>query len=268
MQVTGDLRYVTPGEYAAFADRQQRRAGATPHSTPMPRRSSHFYHQRDPSLSRQGDPRRLDRRPIRSARSSIQRPGRRPANLAAGRRACRPSAKVGDTLFVHGGISANYALVPLDEINRRARAALQPATVSEAAIINDPMGPLWYRGLITRAGGAPRPRPRRRSTAELDGVAARARGQAAGHRPHARPQGHRHPARRQAGPDRYRHLALLQGQARLAGDPRRPGDPPCSDQERADETDADALLRVGGAARRPRRAAAAEPAKPLFAPTT
>ena len=61
---------------------------------------------------------------------------------------------IGDTLFVHGGISAAYATMPLDEINRRVAAALTAREIAPESIINDPMGPLWYRGLITRAKGA------------------------------------------------------------------------------------------------------------------
>jgi hypothetical protein len=61
-------------------------------------------------------------------------------------------ARVGDTLFVHGGISAKYSLVPMVEINRQARVAIQAGDSSPEAIINDEMGPLWYRGLISRAG--------------------------------------------------------------------------------------------------------------------
>ena len=58
---------------------------------------------------------------------------------------------LGDSLFVHGGISATYAQVPLDQINRRVAAALAAREIAPESIINDQMGPLWYRGLLTRA---------------------------------------------------------------------------------------------------------------------
>ena len=50
MQVTGDFRYVTAGEYAAFADRQSkaRREAAFDANA---KAIIDFYHQRDPSLS-------------------------------------------------------------------------------------------------------------------------------------------------------------------------------------------------------------------------
>ena len=153
MQVTGDLRYVSPGEYAAFADRNSkaRRDAAFDANA---KAIIDFYHQRDPSLSPKAiraewittNP--LGKVEHVAAWSPSGELGQWAASLPA-------AVKVGDTLFVHGGISANYALVPLVEINRRARVAMQAGDASDAAIINDQMGPLWYRGLVTRAGEAP-----------------------------------------------------------------------------------------------------------------
>lgn len=157
MQVTGDYRYVTPGEYAAFADRQSkaRRDAAFEANA---KAIIAFYHQRDPSLSPKAirdewittNP--LGKVEYVAAWSPTGELGRWAATLPA-------AAKVGDTLFVHGGISAKYALVPLLEINRRARTAMIAGDASDEAIINDPMGPLWYRGLVTRAGEPAAGRP-------------------------------------------------------------------------------------------------------------
>ena len=165
MQVTGDFRYVTPGEYAAFADRQstKRRDAAFDANA---KAIIDFYRQRDPSLSPKAiraewittNP--LGKVEYVTAWAPSGELGRWAATLPA-------LAKVGDTLFVHGGISAKFALVPLPEINRRARAALIAGDASDEAIINDPMGPLWYRGLVTRAGEPAAGRPT--MVAELDG---------------------------------------------------------------------------------------------------
>ena len=48
--------------------------------------------------------------------------------------------KLGDTLFVHGGISAVYAALPIEEINRQVAAALKAQDATPTAIINDPRG--------------------------------------------------------------------------------------------------------------------------------
>ncbi len=149
MNVTGDLRYVDPGEYAAFRDEHSEALRAAVwdangklfianykakypamidkdiradwfHATPL----GMLEHQR--AWAPGGDL------------------GRWAATLPA-------IAKIGDTLFVHGGISLPYtAMGGLDEINRRVRTAVAAADTSPNAILTDPLGPLWYRGLITR----------------------------------------------------------------------------------------------------------------------
>lgn len=149
MNVTGDLRYVDPGEYAAFADRQSER-----------RRTAFYEANAQAIIAR-----------YRVLSPELDADGVRKAWMAAtplgmiehqaswgpkgdlGRWAASLPAivKVGDSLFAHGGLSAPYtAMGGIDEINRRVRLALQAGDKAPGAIINDPLGPLWYRGLITR----------------------------------------------------------------------------------------------------------------------
>jgi hypothetical protein len=56
--------------------------------------------------------------------------------------------KINGTLFVHGGISAEYAHLSIDEINRRVAVAMANADDTASSILDDPLGPLWYRGLV------------------------------------------------------------------------------------------------------------------------
>ena len=69
--------------------------------------------------------------------------------------------RLGTSLFVHGGLSPAYAAMPIDEINRRVAASLAARETAPNAIINDPLGPLWYRGLAGMA--APETSRHRRS---------------------------------------------------------------------------------------------------------
>ena len=55
--------------------------------------------------------------------------------------------KVGDTLFLHGGISPPYATLPIEEINTRITPALATDTPATEPLLIDEDGPLWYRGL-------------------------------------------------------------------------------------------------------------------------
>ena len=150
MQVIGDYRYVTPGEYAAFSDRQSK-ARRDAAFTANAKAIIDYYHVKDASLSPKAiralwvTDTPLGKVEHNTAWAPTGELGRWVATLPA-------VAKVGDTLFVHGGISAKYALVPLDEINRRARAAIIADDSTDEAIINDQMGPLWYRGLLLRGG--------------------------------------------------------------------------------------------------------------------
>jgi len=155
MQVTGDLRYVHPGEYAAFADRQSERRRDQAYEANKASIEAYFR-TKDATLSPAA---------IKAMWIAETPLGKVEHNTAWGPNgdlgkwaSSLPAvAKVGSTLFAHGGISANYALVPMSEVNRRARIALETGTSDRAAIINDEFGPLWYRGLVTGTGAGGRP---------------------------------------------------------------------------------------------------------------
>ena len=155
MVMTGDLRYVDPGEYAAFVT----------HSSEAVRQRAFelnreaieaSYRRRSPDMSPAA---------IRAAWLANTPLGQIEHQLAwapdgrLGKWALsNPAAvKIGDTLFVHAGISQVYAALPLEEINRRVRDALAARAQDPASIINDPLGPLWYRGLIMRTADTEQP---------------------------------------------------------------------------------------------------------------
>ena len=161
MMMTGDLRYVHPGEYAAFADLNSERLRTL------------TYEANQAAIETAYRVRMAGASPAAIRDHWIKT---HPLGMLEHQRAWRPDgelgqwalsnpalARIGDTLFVHGGISAAYAALPLDEINRRVAAALKAQDEAPTAIINDPMGPLWYRGLIhSEATAVPR------NTQEID----------------------------------------------------------------------------------------------------
>ena len=157
MMMTGDLRYVHPGEYAAFADRRsdERRAG--------------FYRANRGAIEAAY---RINAPLLQSDEIRLRWTKATPPGMIEYRQAWTPSGelgrwtlghravdRLGDSLFVHGGISAAYATIPIDEINRRVIAALTAGDETPQAIINDEMGPLWYRGLVTRTTEAEATKP-------------------------------------------------------------------------------------------------------------
>jgi hypothetical protein len=177
MNLLGDNRYTTPGEYAAFVDSQSAA------------RRDRLYDAHRAQLEaayRAQDPK------ITPEQVRAQWIAEHPLGWAEHRLAWSPSGelgkwasanpaivKIGRTLFVHGGLSAEYAKQPLDLVNKRVATAMAAADDSPASVLNDPLGPLWYRGLIMkdadadaeRAAAKP-PMPLITSEQELDAVLA------------------------------------------------------------------------------------------------
>lgn len=146
MNVLGDLRYVTPGEYAAFATGQS-----------AARREAYFAQNRDRILA--------DYRKVKSKLSEdeirLAWLGKTPLGWVEHREAWAPKgelgqwasrspaiARIGDTLFVHGGISIETAGDPIERVNREVAKAMAAADDRPDSPLNNPLGPLWYRGLI------------------------------------------------------------------------------------------------------------------------
>jgi hypothetical protein len=140
MNVHGDLRYVIPAEFAAFR---------TPDSARL--RDALFERDREeraakglPALGDADRARWDSDHPLgwiehRLAYSPRGRYGGWIAGLEA-------VLKLGDTLFVHGGVSPKYADFPLDVLNDRVRQELREADRLTAVVTTDPDGPLWFRG--------------------------------------------------------------------------------------------------------------------------
>jgi hypothetical protein len=163
MNIIGDLRYTAPADFAAYA---------TPGSAALRERAfaakkaaiEASYRARDPSLTAQA---------IHDSWIKATPLGWVEQRLAwapdgdIGRWVIRNPAValVGGNLFVHGGISAEYSKRSMADLNAAVAAALKATDSSPASILSDPLGPLWYRGLISRdpkvteiaSGGPPRP---------------------------------------------------------------------------------------------------------------
>ena len=148
MNMLGDLRYTTPGEFAAFAN-----------SGSAARRGALYqeYHTQIETVYRAINP-KMTPDAIEEAWIKVtplgwveQRAAWKPdGELGSWARSNPAVIKIGDTVFVHGGISAEYSKISIDEINRRVAAALTAVDDSDKSILNDQLGPLWYRGLAGR----------------------------------------------------------------------------------------------------------------------
>jgi hypothetical protein len=143
MNLLGDLRYVSTGEYEAFRG---------PDSAAL----------RDRAFALLADPTRREDEAYRQ-----QWDAEHPLGWVEHRVAFGPKgrygrwlrsrdvvARIGDSAFLHGGISPKYAALTADEINARVRREMADERALSAGLAVDGEGPLWYRGLATDAEAA------------------------------------------------------------------------------------------------------------------
>jgi hypothetical protein len=146
MNMTGDLRYVTAADFAAYADSKSERLRQKTYEANKVQIEASFR-QKDPAMTSEA---------IKVAWLAATPPG-----VLEHQAAWSPTGRIGrwvvgnpavalidGNLFLHGGIGLAYAHLTVDEINRQVAAALTMQATAPEAIINDPAGPLWYRGLV------------------------------------------------------------------------------------------------------------------------
>jgi hypothetical protein len=148
MNMTGDLRYTVPADFAAFATRDSAALRDRLYEAKKAEIEAK-YRAAEPSIA----PADIRDRWLKATPLGWveQRLAWAPGG-EIGRWIVRNPAVVvvGDTLFAHGGLSTEYSKLSLEAINGKVAAALKSADRSPNSILTDPLGPLWYRGLVTR----------------------------------------------------------------------------------------------------------------------
>lgn len=148
MNLIGDLRYATAGEFTAFANAQSRA-----------RRDAFFSENRNSILkSYRANDAKLSEAAIRGAWIAKTPLGWVEHRLAwsptgeIGQWVARNPAivKIGTYLFAHGGISAETTERSISTVNRDIARAMERADSSDTSPLENPLGPLWYRGLLGR----------------------------------------------------------------------------------------------------------------------
>jgi len=145
MNVMDDLRYVHPGEYKAFKSRNSKTL------------RSNYYKQVVAYLT---ETLPKDERPSFDRKWRKEWEAKHPLGYVEHRMAWAPTgtygewvmerpavAIVGDSLFVHGGISPEYADMSVDEMNAAVHEAMAAGYANaDDSILYDADGPLWFRG--------------------------------------------------------------------------------------------------------------------------
>jgi len=139
MNVLGDLRYIHPGEYAAFrsSNSKEMQERAWKALSDSARRGDAAYRAQW-----------LSEHPLGwvEHRFAFEGNGR----YASWIRGNNAVLKVNDYLFLHGGIGPKYVDTTLAALNAGVRRALDAGSQPPAGnMAEDPEGPLWYRGLAS-----------------------------------------------------------------------------------------------------------------------
>ncbi|MDX2233404.1 MAG: metallophosphoesterase [Hyphomonadaceae bacterium] len=150
MNITGDLRYVSPGEYRAFVDLASAR-----------KRDAYFREVvrairegRGPGKSRVVDDAFRDEWERKHPLGFVEHRQAWATDGQYGRWIASHDAviRINDTLYMHAGIGPAFPDAPREVINEAVRAALQSRPVPAFAdILDHPEGPLWYRGFAINA---------------------------------------------------------------------------------------------------------------------
>ncbi len=163
MNITGDLRYVHPGEYEAFETRNSKQLRNNYYAyvvkTTEQQRKALLASGRDASHLPVGDDdfKRdwYTEHPLGFVehRLAWQKGGALFEWIAAHNTVIR----INDVLFLHGGLSAELLPLSITDINERVRAELNREAFEGEPLGTAQNGPLWYRGLARGDEAAKRP---------------------------------------------------------------------------------------------------------------
>ena len=150
MNVTGDLRYTSAGEFDAFRTKSSEALREKLFDLNRAAIIS-FYQQKTPGISdTDAKAKWFESEPLGKIE---QRHAWGPKGEIGQWIATKPAiVKLQCTIFVHGGLSVETAARPMDAVNAEVDAELAKGESTKPSILTDPLGPLWYRGNIMRGG--------------------------------------------------------------------------------------------------------------------
>jgi hypothetical protein len=130
MNLYGDLRYVSPGEYASYRtddsaklrDAEFEKSGTSLSREEWNRQHPLGYFEQRAAFAPDG----VYGKWLRGLNTEI---------------------RINDTLFVHSGIGPKYVAMSMDEMNKRVREELNNPAKLQGGIVTDQEGPFWYRDL-------------------------------------------------------------------------------------------------------------------------
>ncbi|MFT7526174.1 MAG: hypothetical protein ACI9LY_001319 [Arenicella sp.] len=145
MMMTGDLRYVHPGEYASFKDKNSRARRNAYYKKTINRIKNYAPEKKWPQFDKAYKQDWEQRFPLGYVEHQVAwAPTGKYGKWVLSHSAI---AKIDDTIFLHGGLSVKYSSMSIAEINTRVRSELaRPSTLNQLSLSENEQGPLWYRG--------------------------------------------------------------------------------------------------------------------------
>jgi hypothetical protein len=144
MNVVGDLRYVSDGEYKAFTNKKSARL-------------QELQWERQVEWMRANTPdfENFDLQAYRIEWEKnvplgwVEHRGAWSLKGEYGKwvEGNQVAVQINDTIFLHGGISAKYCKFSLQSLTEQVIAVMENYDPSVKTIMDDPLGPVWYRGL-------------------------------------------------------------------------------------------------------------------------
>jgi len=146
MNMMGDLRYVIPEEYAAFKTRDSQRVRDA------------FWEEEIKTFPRPPSKEEKAKWEAEHPLGWVEHRMQFGSEGAYGKwiRAKNAIVKINDSVFLHGGISPKFLGKSISDINTTVRQEIKNITKIKAdtAVVTDPDGPFWYRGLAQESGPA------------------------------------------------------------------------------------------------------------------
>lgn len=145
MNLYGDLRYVVEDEFAAFAGRHSKALLEKLYRVEVAWIEENVPESEWPDFDQEYRREWFAERPLGYVEHRQHwMPSGKIGKWVLTRNAV---LKIGDSLFVHAGISPEFADWSIESINRAVRERLEALDTSEESLLSRSASPLWYRGL-------------------------------------------------------------------------------------------------------------------------
>jgi hypothetical protein len=142
MNLYGDLRYVTAGEFAAFRSGQSEEVRAA------------FWERESKTVGEAARSKWEAEHPLGWLEHRVEFGPK--GKYGKWIRSHRTVVKINGSIYMHGGISPRFAGFTLDRINDMIAAELNDfSKINDKSAVTAEDGPLWYRGLSRDEGAAP-----------------------------------------------------------------------------------------------------------------